>query len=115
MDVVVMRPAKGTFNPGKGWQQMGCQLCWKPCWVLAVKATIAKQMGQMFMCPDCAKKLITPRTCPICGQEYSEAPAISRRDNSEICPDCGVREALEDAQWDPAKPNFGNFYKQLYG
>lgn len=37
------------------------------------------------------------RVCPVCGREYSDYPAISRRDNvTEICPDCGVMEALED-------------------
>lgn len=36
------------------------------------------------------------RTCPVCGQTYTERPALSRKDNStEICPVCGVREALE--------------------
>ena len=36
------------------------------------------------------------RTCPICGKEYKEHPALSRKDNSTlICPDCGTREALE--------------------
>ena len=36
------------------------------------------------------------RTCPICGKEYTEHPALSRKDNSTlICPDCGTREALE--------------------
>ena len=35
--------------------------------------------------------------CPMCGQYYSGYPALSRRDNkTEICSDCGVREALED-------------------
>ena len=35
------------------------------------------------------------RTCPICGKEYSEHPALSRTDGKTlICPDCGVREAL---------------------
>ena len=34
--------------------------------------------------------------CPICGEDYSEHPAISRKDNkSEICPECGIKEALE--------------------
>ena len=34
-------------------------------------------------------------TCPICGKEYSEHPALSRTDGKTlICPDCGVREAL---------------------
>ena len=37
----------------------------------------------------------TARTCPVCGLEYSQPPAISRADNSTpICPDCGTREAL---------------------
>ena len=37
------------------------------------------------------------RICPICGREYTDYPALSRRDNTtEICPDCGVGEALED-------------------
>lgn len=35
------------------------------------------------------------RICPVCGREYHEAPALSRVDNTTlICPDCGVREAL---------------------
>ena len=34
--------------------------------------------------------------CPKCGNMYSGRPAISREDNcTEICPSCGVREALE--------------------
>ena len=37
------------------------------------------------------------RVCPICGKSYVEYPAISRRDNkTEICPQCGADEALED-------------------
>ena len=36
------------------------------------------------------------RACPICGREYSEHPALSRVDGlTLICPDCGIREALE--------------------
>ena len=36
------------------------------------------------------------RTCPICGREYSEHPVLSRVDGlTLICPDCGIREALE--------------------
>ena len=35
--------------------------------------------------------------CPICGNKYNGYPAISRKDNkTEICPDCGVEEALKD-------------------
>lgn len=34
--------------------------------------------------------------CPICGKEYSGFPALSRKDGkTEICPDCGMREAFE--------------------
>ena len=37
------------------------------------------------------------RICPVCGREYTEYPAISRKDNkTEICPDCGQDEALID-------------------
>lgn len=35
------------------------------------------------------------RICPKCGIAYAEHPALSRKDNSEICPTCGMREALE--------------------
>lgn len=36
------------------------------------------------------------RTCPMCGRQYEDYPAISRADNkTEICPECGIREALE--------------------
>ena len=35
------------------------------------------------------------RICPACGNEYDQPPALSRKDNkTEICPLCGVREAL---------------------
>ena len=34
--------------------------------------------------------------CPKCGQSYKGRPALSRNDEKTlICPDCGVREALE--------------------
>ena len=36
-----------------------------------------------------------PRTCPKCGCTYTERPAISRIDDTQICHDCGTREALE--------------------
>lgn len=36
------------------------------------------------------------RVCPVCKREYEEYPALSRKDNrTEICPDCGMAEALE--------------------
>lgn len=38
---------------------------------------------------------LTSRTCPICGQNYTDHPAVSRTDNiTMICPDCGTRQAL---------------------
>lgn len=37
------------------------------------------------------------KICPKCHRKYNGYPAISRRDNeTEICSDCGVTEALED-------------------
>ena len=37
-----------------------------------------------------------PKICPMCGREYSDYPALSRKDNETlICPECGQREALE--------------------
>lgn len=34
-------------------------------------------------------------TCPKCGNAYTGRPALSRKDNSLIYPNCGTREALE--------------------
>ena len=35
--------------------------------------------------------------CPRCKRKYRGYPALSRRDNeTEICSDCGVAEALSD-------------------
>ena len=37
-----------------------------------------------------------PKVCPLCGRTYTEVPALYRKDNATlICPDCGIREALE--------------------
>ena len=41
------------------------------------------------------EKFSEQRTCPKCGRTYTERPALSRYDNTLICPDCGTREALE--------------------
>lgn len=39
----------------------------------------------------------TPKKCPKCGNWFLNYPALSRRDNETyICPDCGVKEAMED-------------------
>lgn len=40
-------------------------------------------------------KELKTRVCPLCGQEYTGHPAISRTDNeTPICSDCGTRQAL---------------------
>ena len=41
--------------------------------------------------------------CPRCGQTYTAPHAISRADNTPICPDCGTREALESIGVDAAE------------
>lgn len=36
------------------------------------------------------------KICPVCKKEYTGHSAISRKDNkTEICPECGAREAIE--------------------
>jgi len=35
--------------------------------------------------------------CPKCGRKYNCPPAMSRIDNSEICPICGNLEAFQAA------------------
>ena len=38
----------------------------------------------------------TNALCPRCGKTFKGHPALSRLDNkTQICPDCGTREALE--------------------
>ena len=35
------------------------------------------------------------KICPICNKPYKGYPALSRKDNrTEICPLCGIKEAL---------------------
>lgn len=42
------------------------------------------------------------RTCPLCGAQYCGYPALSRKyPNTQICPDCGTREALESIGVEP--------------
>lgn len=39
------------------------------------------------------------RICPECQKEYSELPALSRKDGkTEICSDCGTMEGLDVAR-----------------
>lgn len=43
------------------------------------------------------KKIQYLNVCPRCGKAYSDYPALSRVDNeTEICPECGVAEAMFD-------------------
>lgn len=47
---------------------------------------------------DYIKWVMKVYDCPLCGRKYAGYPAISRKDNeTEICPDCGTKEALEIA------------------
>lgn len=42
------------------------------------------------------------RTCPLCGAQYGGYPALSRKyPNTQICSDCGTREALESIGVEP--------------
>lgn len=42
-----------------------------------------------------AEKIRREGHCPRCGGFYRGVPALSRADfKTQICPDCGVREAL---------------------
>lgn len=41
-------------------------------------------------------KILEIQRCPKCKKEFTEYPALSREDNeTEICPECGVCEAIE--------------------
>lgn len=40
---------------------------------------------------------MSKQECPKCGRSYTDPPALSREDSeTEICPECGMREALAD-------------------
>ena len=55
------------------------------------------------------------RTCPICGEEYAEPPAISRIDNkTEICSSCGIREAVSGLLLDSEVEKLGQKNRELY-
>ena len=46
-----------------------------------------------------AYKILELQRCPKCKKEFTEHPALSRVNNkTEICPECGVREAVEEYQ-----------------
>ena len=41
-------------------------------------------------------EMMPSAVCPKCGKSYRAPSALSRADNrTPICPDCGVREALD--------------------
>ena len=43
-----------------------------------------------------SKVISITQICPLCGKEFTGAPALSRKDNQTlICSDCGTRQALE--------------------
>lgn len=42
------------------------------------------------------ENIVRIQRCPFCGKTYRGVPATSRTDGkTQICPDCGTREALE--------------------
>lgn len=44
------------------------------------------------------------KICPRCGKAYHGAPALARADSETlICPDCGIREALESIGVKPSE------------
>ena len=44
-------------------------------------------------------KILELQCCLKCKKEFTEHPALSRDDNeTEVCPECGVREAIEAYQ-----------------
>ena len=48
------------------------------------------------MMKDNVDMIASISVCPRCGQTYHGRPAVSRADGkTQICPDCGTREALE--------------------
>ena len=46
--------------------------------------------------------IVRTSVCPLCGRLYHGYPAVSRTDNETlICPDCGIRQALQSIGIDP--------------
>lgn len=47
------------------------------------------------------------RMCPRCLKTYNDVPALSRVDNlTQVCPNCGMLEALLAMQIPPSSPEF---------
>lgn len=52
------------------------------------------------------------RFCPKCGRMYTDPPAVSRMPGgADICPACGMQEALEAMRNHFGKRIISNFYK----
>lgn len=68
-------------------------------WFCAVKSPMTYgewEYGDTYI-SDILDEAFAVRICPTCNGILEGHPALSRRDNeTEICNDCGVREALED-------------------
>ena len=64
-----------------------------------IEAAIAENFERRDDCPLIPCDEEEKRICPSCGKEYTDAPAVSRKDGSDICPECGEEEALDDWFW----------------
>lgn len=65
---------------------------------------IAWQTGSALGCVPGVDRFRALPICPSCGKAYAGHPALSRKDNkTDICPDCGTREALEAAGFSKEK------------
>ena len=65
---------------------------------------IAWQTGSTLGCVPGVDSFRKLPICPICGKPYAGHPALSRKDNkASICPDCGMREALDAAGFSAEK------------
>ena len=81
----VQAPPIGTLGTVKGVDDIGSILV---AWDNG--STLNVVYGE-----DECKVLHPARVCPFCNETYEDYPALSRTDNkTEICPTCGVREAL---------------------
>jgi hypothetical protein len=62
-----------------------------------------KQKSEGTLCPRCKKNKYTPYSkSGKWNPSMPPFPALSRRDNkTNICSDCGTREAMEDAGYEP--------------
>jgi hypothetical protein len=55
------------------------------------------------------------KVCPVCKNEYTGEPALSRKDNkTEICPNCGQQEAMNAMNNATKEKVKFNFTKDIY-